>query len=92
MTFFAQRPPRTGSWRWSDSIIIRGVTASPQTDATVGVYRRNALTGLGSSSPGSGGNRAQNLDMERVEVPVVSAYMETAPSLAPLESYLMHQT
>ena len=39
-----------------NGIIIRGVTASPQTDTTVGVYvGETPLTGLGSASPGSGG-------------------------------------
>jgi len=53
-----------------NGIIIRGVTASPQTDATVGVYiDETPLTGLGSSSPGSGGNPdLKFVDMERVEV------------------------
>ena len=53
-----------------NGIIIRGVTASPQTDATVGVYiDETPLTGLGSSSPGSGGNPdLKFVDMERIEV------------------------
>lgn len=53
-----------------NGIIIRGVTASPQTDATVGVYiDETPLTGLGSSSPGSGGNPdLKFVDMQRIEV------------------------
>lgn len=53
-----------------NGIIIRGVTASPQTDATVGVYiGETPLTGLGSASPGSGGNPdLKFVDMQRVEV------------------------
>ena len=53
-----------------NGIIIRGVTASPQTDATVGVYvGETPLTGLGSASPGSGGNPdLKYVDMQRVEV------------------------
>ncbi len=53
-----------------NGIIIRGVTASPQSDATVGVYiDETPLTGLGSASPGSGGNPdLKYVDMERIEV------------------------
>jgi len=53
-----------------NGIIIRGVTASPQTDATVGVYvDETPLTGLGGASPGTGGNPdLKYVDMERVEV------------------------
>ena len=53
-----------------NGIIIRGVTASPQTDATVGVYvGETPLTGLGSASPGSGGNPdLKYVDMKRIEV------------------------
>jgi len=53
-----------------NGIIIRGVTASPQTDATVGVYiDETPLTGLGSASPGSGGNPdLKFVDMQRIEV------------------------
>ncbi len=53
-----------------NGIIIRGVTASPQTDATVGVYvGETPLTGLGSASPGSAGNPdLKYVDMQRVEV------------------------
>ena len=53
-----------------NGIIIRGVTASPQTDATVGVYvGETPLTGLGSASPGSGGNPdLKYVDMQRIEV------------------------
>jgi len=53
-----------------NGIIVRGVTASPQTDATVGVYvDETPLTGLGSASPGSGGNPdLKFVDMQRIEV------------------------
>lgn len=53
-----------------NGIIIRGVTASPQTDTTVGVYvGETPLTGLGSASPGSGGNPdLKYVDMQRIEV------------------------
>lgn len=53
-----------------NGIIVRGVTASPQTDVTVGVYvGETPLTGLGSSSPGSGGNPdLKYVDMQQVEV------------------------
>jgi outer membrane receptor protein involved in Fe transport len=53
-----------------NGIIIRGVTASPQTDSTVGIYiDETPLTGLGSSSPGSGGNPdLKFVDMQRIEV------------------------
>jgi len=53
-----------------NGIIVRGVTASPQTDATVGVYiDETPLTGLGSASPGSGGNPDMKyVDMQRIEV------------------------
>ena len=49
-----------------NGIIIRGVTASPQTDVTVGVYvDETPLTGLGSASPGSAGNPdLKYVDME----------------------------
>jgi len=53
-----------------NGIIVRGVTASPQSDVTVGVYvGETPLTGLGSSSPGSGGNPdLKYVDMQQVEV------------------------
>lgn len=53
-----------------NGIIVRGVTASPQTDATVGIYvDETPLTGLGSASPGSGGNPdLKFVDMQRIEV------------------------
>jgi len=53
-----------------NGIIVRGVTASPQSDVTVGVYiDETPLTGLGSSSPGSGGNPdLKFVDMQQVEV------------------------
>lgn len=53
-----------------NGIIVRGVTASPQSDVTVGVYiGETPLTGLGSSSPGSGGNPdLKYVDMQQVEL------------------------